>query len=511
MKAAGIKAAGIKAAGMRKRGQMGRGAAGGFSLEKRLMRRLSLIFLASFLVFTVVYLFFIQNDAVFHATEEVGELARDLGPTVVRQPDGSFAFARDAVLRRATWPAGTAYAAITLPGGAAVAGSDAALLGDLQDRTQAELSSAKVVDARDGLSVLGRERVVTPGGATVRIAVLRPMSFGSIARIGLTHEFAEEILPCFLPCLLLATLVAWLTIRRNLSPLRRASAEASAVSVDNPGQRMSTDNLATEIRPLIDTVNRALDRLEDALSLQRRFTANAAHELRTPLAVLRARADALPGGAARQDLTRDIDRMTRAVSQMLLTSRLQARAAGEMTEIDLAGLVRDVVADLAPLAHAKGRDIVLDVLGRPRIHGSEMALQSAARNLIENALRFTPPGEPVTVQVRAHGALVVEDCGPGIPDAERDCIFEPFWRASGQHAGEGAGLGLAIVSEVAALHGGSIAVGDAPGQGARFTLTLPLVGQPVAAPPAPDRRPRAPGPAPAPTPASPALVSSVGR
>ena len=447
-----------------------------FSLETRLMRRLTAILAASFLLFTVVYLYFIQNDSVFHATEEVGELARDMGTTIHKGPNGHSAFSQREADSKATWPPGTSYAAIVQSTGEVVAGSDPGLVPGLLNHAPNQLSGAKTYDAANGLLVLTNERIDV-AGQRYRIAVQRPMSNGSIARIGLTHEFAEEILPCFVPALSLAVIVTWLTIRRNLRPLRRASQEASAVSAEKPGQRIRTDNLASEILPLIQAMNVALTNLEDALAVQRRFTANAAHELRTPLAVLRARVDNLEQGSLRKALTRDIGRMTRAVSQMLLTARLQAGAQGETSQVDVASLMRDVVADLAPLAHSQSRDIALEVHDRPIMQGSATALESAARNLIENALRFTPNGGSVLVSVGPGARVCVEDSGPGIADEDKERIFEPFWRATGQ-PGDGTGLGLSIVREVAALHQAKICVEDAASGGARFVLQFPSVDKP---------------------------------
>ena len=167
----------------------------------------------------------------------------------------------------------------------------------------------------------------------------------------------------------------------------------------------------------------------------------------------------------------DIDRLTRAVSQMLLSARLQSRQIGSVERLALAPLVRDVVAEVAPLAQANDRDVVLESIGQPHIIGSAPALESAVRNLVENALRFSPRGKSVLVRVGPGGVVVVEDRGPGVPAADRQHIFEPFWRSVGQR-GDGAGLGLAIVRDVAELHGGSVDVEDRPGGGARFVLTL---------------------------------------
>ena len=362
------------------------------SLERRLIFRLTAILAASFLLFAAVYTLLIQNDAHFDAAEEVGELARDMAQTIHPLPNGRRGFDPASVAAVADWPAGSGYAAIDLATGAVVDGSSSSLLPAVQNRPGAQFSSTELVDRDGGLDVLAVERVDLDG-ARYRVAVVRPMSNGGIALTGLGYELADEILPTFLPSLLLAVLVTWVTIRVNLRPLRRASREAELISVDNPGQRMSTEGMASELVPMIAAVNRALDRLESGIAAQERFTANAAHELRTPLAVLRARVDGMAPGGERNALTRDIDRMTRAVSQMLLTARLQSHQMDATTPVDLVPLVRDVVADLAPLAHANGRDLVLDAVDRPRVTASAGALESAVRNLIENALRFSPVGE----------------------------------------------------------------------------------------------------------------------
>jgi signal transduction histidine kinase len=411
-----------------------------------------------------------NNDAVFHAIESMGESAQDVASAIGTAPDGSPVFlpAKIAALKR--YVGQSEFAALDEASGRVVGGSAPSLVPALRGLPAAQLSSAQASQLPGALDMLVVQKVEN-GGRTYRVALHQDMTGRHIAIIGLMHEFDEELLPCFLPAFVLAVGVTWLTIRQHIRPLRRASAEASTVSADRPGQRVGTQGLAAEIRPLIDAVNRALGQLEDALLLQRRFTANAAHELRTPLAVLRARVDGMPPSPERAALTHDIGRMTRAVSQMLLTARLQARGHGETALVDLAALARFVVADMVPLAHSQGRDLALEVSGRPVMEGSEAGLESALRNLVENALRFTPRGQVVSVRVGPPARIVVEDRGPGVADADKSRILDPFWRA-GDQTGEGAGLGLAIVSEVAAQHGGSISVQDAPGGGARFVLAL---------------------------------------
>ncbi len=443
-----------------------------FSLERQLLLRLSAIFLGSFLLFGVVYLFLIKNDAQFHALEEVGERAASIGQHIHRTADGGFTF--NAATRRmmARQTRGAGIAAIALPSNRLVAGSSAGLLPALLNSPADAVLNSRISLVEDGLTVRTVQTVHHDGQA-FRIILQMPMSREQIEILGLTDEFTQEIIPCFLPALTLAILVTWLTLRRRLRPLRRASAEAARVSVDAPGQRVGTDEIASEVLPLIHAVNQALARLEADVAAQRRFAANAAHELRTPLAVLRARVEGLPPGEARQFLERDIDRMSRAVAQMLLTARVQSRQVGEMAPLALVPLVREVLADLVPLADQTRRQLMLEVISQPVVRGNEAALNSAVRNLVENALRFTPPGDCVRVQVGPGATITVEDHGPGVSDEDKARIFQPFWRAEAPHAG-GAGLGLAIVSGVMALHDGRVTVEDVPGGGARFVLSLTL-------------------------------------
>jgi signal transduction histidine kinase len=455
------------------------------SLEHRIMRRLIAILSASFILFALVYTFVIDSDAQFHATEQAGELAQDMARTIRTRPDGGHAFDRAAIAALADWPPGAAYAAIDLKSGTIVAGSSAPLLARLRNAASTTLASADLQKTETGVSVFATTR--TQMDATpFAIAVQRPTTQGEIAWTGLHHEFTGELIPCFLPALLLAVLVTWLTLRANLQPLRQVASDVALVSVSNPGHRMRTEGLPAEITAMAQAVNAALGRLETGIAAQKRFAANAAHELRTPLAVLRARVDGLPYGLERTSFTRDIDRLTRAVSQMLLAARVQSHEIGAISSVALARVVCDVVADLAPLAQASGRDVQLETIDRPRLLASAPALESAVRNLIENALRFSPAGETVSVTVGPGPRVTVEDRGPGIPASDRAHIFTAFWRASRQ-AGDGAGLGLAIVREVAELHQGSIEVADRPGGGAIFMLTL---GHALQAPQRPPPFPR---------------------
>jgi signal transduction histidine kinase len=240
-----------------------------------------------------------------------------------------------------------------------------------------------------------------------------------------------------------------------------------------------------EILPLIEAINGALDRLDDALEAQRRFTADAAHELLTPLAVLRAQIETLDEADACA-LRRDIDAMTDIVRQLLLLSELDslgdAMGAGKVT--DLHAIALEVVALLAPLAGSECKDIELTGGGGPiMVKGPPSVLGRALRNLVENAVRHTPTGTRVTVELDSGGRVAVIDHGPGVPPDKRHVIFERFWRAERDDEG-GAGLGLAIVKRILDLVGGSIRVEDAAGGGARFVMELLRADAPADASPA---------------------------
>lgn len=201
----------------------------------------------------------------------------------------------------------------------------------------------------------------------------------------------------------------------------------------------------------------------------REFAANAAHELRTPLAVLRSNLDNLDDGGAADSLRHDVDSMARLVEQMLAATRLDILPVADSDRADLGQVCRTVAENLAPIAISNGRSIeVVGATSPVIIRGNADALEQAVRNLVENGLRFSRVGTTVTIQVRADASVSIIDHGPGIPIDSRDAIFERFHRID--HSSGGAGLGLAIVQRTVEAHGGSITVADAPDGGAVFTM-----------------------------------------
>ena len=252
--------------------------------------------------------------------------------------------------------------------------------------------------------------------------------------------------------------------------------------------RLEEHGVPSEILPLVRKINEALARIDEGFEQQRHFTSNAAHELRTPLAILRARIDGLEEGPTKSGLITDLERMSRLVAQLLLAGRLEVQVTPPRVATDLVEVARETVERMTPLRAAGEHQLKLLLPEKPvEILGDAESFGDALRNLIENALAHSPAGAPVEIEVTPGGAIEVRDRGYGVLPEHRQRIFEQFWR--GRRAdGAGAGLGLSIVQAIAIRHGGTIAVGENPGGGAVFRLQLPI----SKAVPAPTTGPTAP-------------------
>lgn len=268
--------------------------------------------------------------------------------------------------------------------------------------------------------------------------------------------------------------LAQATIRASLEPVAQAADKAREIVPGYSTTRISDPALPSEVRPLAEAIDLALDRLDNALAAQKRFTADAAHELLTPVAVMKARIETLDDRTLAASLGQDVDEMATIVEQLLELSELEAEGAGETGQVDLHAVAVDVVAKLAPLAIRRG--IEPEVTGGDGpvvVRGCAKTLSRALGNLVQNAILHATGATRVEVHVGPGGRLAVIDNGPGVPPSQRDMIFERFHRVPGA-TGRGTGLGLAIVQRIVAAHGGRIAVTDAPqGRGAAFVIDLP--------------------------------------
>lgn len=285
----------------------------------------------------------------------------------------------------------------------------------------------------------------------------------------------------------------YLGVGHGLLPLGRLRAQIEARShrdltpLDEP-------RTPREVRPLVHAINELMQRLRGAMVSQQRFIADAAHQLRTPLAGLRTHAELalrerdLAGMHDRmRALMHATDRSARLAHQLLALALAEpeASAAAAMTEIDLVAIAREVTSEWVPKALARDLDLGLaDEAGAIPVRGNTVLLRELVVNLVDNAIRYTPPGGCITVGVARNGervTLSVEDDGPGIAPADRERVFERFQRLAPNHT-EGCGLGLAIVREIAEAHAASVRIEEgALGKGTRVTVTFAAASVPSSA------------------------------
>jgi two-component system sensor histidine kinase QseC len=304
------------------------------------------------------------------------------------------------------------------------------------------------------------------------------------SRNGILHAlWLDHGVPLLLGLPLLALLVGW-AVTRGLRPL---AALAQALSTREPGsrQRIHLAQAPQELQPVLDALNAQLERQEDALERERRFSADVAHELRTPLASIMIN---LESALATRDLKEAQDSLggaqhsvvalARRIEQLLALARLEAGAATQRATIDLVVVASDVIEELTTIIADSG--VQLDfVRSEPNVvvRGYEAALAALLRNLIENALRHVPHGGQVQLVIErtASEAIIdVIDDGPGIAYEQRAAVFARFHREKSSR-GEGYGLGLSIVQRAAELHNASIELLDSPfGTGLRVRVAIPL-------------------------------------
>ncbi len=329
------------------------------------------------------------------------------------------------------------------------------------------------------LNIRRDDKVIT--GASVRkqlaertiwIQVAEDLAHQDVIIDDIVADFFQRVGWVTLPILLVLLAIDILIFRRAMKPLLRASEEAQHISPAQINVRLPYDGIPSEILPLVTAVNEALDRLEKGFQRQREFTADAAHELRTPLAILRTRIETLPDQSVAKSLHHDIEGMSRIVSQLLDAAESDTFVVNPSESLDLQVVCAEVAELIAPLALVQGKSIALSgTQGPVRIRGNAEMLHRAIRNLVENAINHTPKGTTVDIELGENGTVSVLDRGQGISVAEREVIFQRFWRRDRRQAG-GAGLGLSIVKRIVEAHGGCIAIKDRPSGGTRFSVSF---------------------------------------
>jgi signal transduction histidine kinase len=308
------------------------------------------------------------------------------------------------------------------------------------------------------------------GGQTVWIQTGENLANRDVLIDDIVADFYKNVGWITLPILLVLLIADIAIFRRALRPLWQASEIARDIGPTRTDLRLPTEEIPREVRPLVSAINLALDRLEEGFRIQRDFTADAAHELRTPLSILRTRLDTLEDKQIGQALRKDVDGMAHIISQLLDIAELDSFVVDPLEKADLRSVTAEVAEFVAPLALTQGKDVAL--LGETEavwVKGNPEMLSRAIRNLAENAINHTAPGTTVEFCIDEDGTVSVLDHGPGVAEDERNLIFQRFWRRDRRKAGS-TGLGLSIVQRIAELHSATITLENRRPAGARFSL-----------------------------------------
>ena len=312
------------------------------------------------------------------------------------------------------------------------------------------------------------------GGRKYRVGdahvLVETATLGDPARVHrwvVAYETLEDVWLPVMPFALSALLVTLFSVRRALNPLESTAQQVEAIVPGNSALQLDLAGLPREAAVFASAINGLMQRMAAAAHSQKVFIASAAHELRTPLAVMLLELEKIDHPRARR-LEADVAGMAESVARLLVLARMDMMQPPELADLDITAVAGETVDRLRAWAAAQQHEIELH-LGPPQIlRGDPAAIREALRNLVENAVKHTPAGTRIRVEVRPDGAVVVEDSGPGIPSELAAQLFEPFRK--GDPSTEGAGLGLTIVRRAVELHHGAVEVGRSSLGGAAFTL-----------------------------------------
>ncbi|MFC3126336.1 sensor histidine kinase [Pseudoroseomonas globiformis] len=440
----------------------------------------TLAFLSALLVaaLVLVLLLALRNDQAMRQLEQRSLLhrAQTLAHHLSWQPEQGWKLSLPADVAAAFSPiyGRAVYAVVDTRTNALLAGSAGVALTVPADTTRLESFALN----RDGREWHGLAMPLRLAGALLSVQVAEDLQHPDVllddAAAGFLRDVGWVVLPVFLA---LGSATLWM-LQRIKQPMLRLSAEASRISAQAPGERLSEASVPDELVPLVRSMNTALERIEIGQAEQRSFVADAAHELRTPLAVLQAQIDLMVDRGAASALQKDLAVLERLVAQLLAIAALDAAGLRPDREVDLRVLTADLVDLMRPLAAKRGVTLRVDLPLEPvPVLAEEEALSQAIVNLLENAIGHSPDDASVAVTVGTDGAVIVEDAGEGVPEHERRLVFRRFWRTRRRtHPRRvGAGLGLSIVQRAAELHGGSVTLGASTMGGASFRIQIPVV------------------------------------
>ncbi|PZQ95914.1 MAG: sensor histidine kinase [Cereibacter sphaeroides] len=317
-----------------------------------------------------------------------------------------------------------------------------------------------------GGGIIGR-RIDSPIGMVSVISGGGPTLYPVLGRLQRIDPFYLLLLAGLMT---LSALAIPYLLRKDLSGVERVADEAAHIDIDQPGARLTEANVPPELQVMVGAVNAALSRLDEGLEKRKRFLATAAHELRTPLAILTMRIELMPPGPERNQLLLDVARLSSLANQLLDLQRLDGDHV-HLERLDLCVLVARAVQDIAPLAVASQANLSFDAPSDAiTILADEQSIIRVVTNLIQNAIAHGGRFVTIEVEVARPCELRVRDNGPGIPPEDRAQVFEPFFRRS---SGTGSGLGLHLVRDIVSRHGATIHTQEPAGGGVEFIVRFP--------------------------------------
>lgn len=360
------------------------------------------------------------------------------------------------------------------------------------------LSRKALENAMHGLPSF--ETVEGLGDYPVRILTRPVVEFGRVinmVQVGMSLKSVHEtllrfllIMAAILPLgLVLAASGGWLLANRALKPVDLMTAAARRISAEHLGQRVDEPGTGDELDNLAKTLNQMLTRLDSAFAQVRRFSADASHELQTPLTILKGELEVVLRSARTPEEYRatlesaleEVDRIAHLVEGLLLLARAEAGVLKmDRLDVDLGQMLEEVYLRLKPLAGSRGVELRLGSIEPLCVQGDPDRLQRMISNLVDNAIKYTGPDGRVTLELHSNGkraSILVSDTGMGVPVEEQEHIFQAFYRTSEARslAERGTGLGLAIARSIAVAHGGTIEVESVPGEGSVFKVLLNAV------------------------------------
>ena len=399
-------------------------------------------------------------------------LERDLDQLAAAIPEGSgrIVVPEDLAARFARYPENYGFE-IRGTWGAVVSSANASILDAFAVDVARFGQDIIVADNSDGDRKLMESRSVTVGGVGYTIQAAAINDPAGLKKEVLINEVIDHVTLPAVPLSLILFASLWIVLERSLAPVEATARALKDLDPGSGGIRLNLDGAPSEIGALGNAVNTLLDRLDDTIRAHHEFASNVAHELRTPLALIMLDLERSTDPAARHDLA-EVQSMTRLIDQILAMSRLEGLGRADFADVDLAALVRSLAARLAPGALESGVELEVDAPPRLFAKGQPEVIDSAVRNLVENAIRVTRPGASVVIAVGPGPRISVRDHGPGIPAERLRDLFDRYHQGDRRTRGA-AGLGLAITKKSIELHGGRIEVFSEVDRGSDFTLIFP--------------------------------------